>query len=1237
MTRDTTVHCTRMSLNGAWSLRYRRKQNRGKPRRPGPATDLPARVPGDVHLDLMRAGRIKDPLRSDNAPACAWIGRQEWWYQRTFEYEPGPGCHELVFDGLCYVADVWLNGTHIGHHENMHRPLRLDVTRHLKRRNKLEVRLLAFSDKALDTPDIHASAGYPAVGKDYGHKKFAMRKAAYSFGWNWTQGLPLCGIWRDVRLESTPVARTEDVFVRSFPDGRVRVTGTCRASGKQAREARLRIDVREYESGKHVVSTEQPVTLASGTTSFDSRLFIRSPKLWWPVGLGRPFLYKAVVSLESGGTRLSRETVRFGIREVEIREPRISDDRAGFTFAVNGVPVFIRGANWIPPDIIPPRATAQRYKMLLEQAVECGMNYLRFWGGGIYEGDTFYRLCDENGIMLWHDMMFGNGELPDFDTDFVDETRREFEWAVKHLRNHPSIIMWCGSNETDQCCQQYKSMRPHGLYHGEHLLHDLFPEWLAPLDDTREYRPSSGCLGKHSPPGDSYLNFRHGVCHEYYQDPFNTDEELDEKTPAFVNEWYGGSPPLPGSLRKFLKTSERRWDSPAFALHDFSDFLTARGMGPVIARHLTYHDMQDLAAIPFEDLCELLQEWHAEYMTRSIEHYRRRKWICSGYSYWMFDSAYTSIDKSLTDYYATPKPAFFAVKRVNRPLLPIVALYQDRLEAHISNESLSWYQGTLELAVRTFTGRTVHKQKAHVDVAPNSTEQVLSVTWEQAGQPDRAATFAQLTFRSDDGQTSVCNHRFFDKIKRLKLPAARVSIKPVGGKGDTFALHAPTLARRVSIFPSDSRTRPDDNFLDLMPGETRKVRFSRPVAAKDVTVQWANDARAGLVLSRFAPEELRLTPGTPLSISCEFFNPGSRRMQQPVTCLMPDGITADYPRTVSVAPGRAAAFTIALQADPATVVPGNRKATFALGPFDFVQELLVERGPTVSPDGVLTFHNGTGRTLTLEGLTLEWDEKDGKHRRLDLGTLAVPPGNFRRKLLEPNARIVPFSARLRNGDLNLGDQWIGDADGTRLWKGLPVKLFRTGDLTMFATANSDWPNLGAEGHGYRVRPGVDPAVSYKGTDDMQALLFLHHNATTAFIDLLVKGIEYQASESERSLQRGTSLELGLSTTTEQMDFEAVFALTRRGPASHVRLTNGERPQDARRTEGVRLKMFHLPASRMLTYHIAVPWQAIAPVPAEELRVSMVINEREDSQVKIFDGIQGGKSAGRFGVARLARA
>jgi len=1225
----------RTSLNGPWSLRYRRKQASDAARRPSARTAIPARVPGDVHLDLMRAGKIQDPLLGDNAPKCRWIGRQEWWYQRRFRFEPAQGRQELVFEGLCYVADVWLNGTRVGHHENMHRPLRIDVSKHLKRSNTLEVRLLAFSDKALETPHIRASAGYPAVGKEYGYKKHAMRKAAYSFGWNWTQGLPICGIWRDVWLESIPVAKTEDVFVQADPDGSVEVSGICRACVSKKTTGRVRVDISEYDSGKHVTSADTKTMLSPGANPFRLRLFIRNPKLWWPAGLGEPFLYRAVVSLHQEGAPLAEETVRFGIRKVEVWEPRISEDRAGFTFAVNSIPVFIKGANWIPPDIIPPRAGKRRYETLLSQAVECGMNYLRFWGGGIYEGEDFYRLCDEKGIMIWQDMMFGNGELPDFDPAYVAEVEKEVTWAIKHLRNHPSIIMWCGSNETDQCCQQYKARRPGGMYYGERMLHELFPKWLTPLDRTREYRPSSGCLGKHSPPDDSYLNFRHGVCHEYYQDPFNTDEELDEKTPAFVNEWYGGSVPLQSSLNRFLKRSEQKWDSDAFRLHDFSAFLTSRGMGPVIAQHLTDHDMGNLPGIPFKELCDILAEWHAEYMTRCIEHYRRQKWICSGYSYWMFNSAYTSVDKSLTDYYCTPKPAFYAVKRLNRPVLPIVALYRDRLEAHLSNDSLQWHRGTLALAVRTFAGRTVYKESARVALAPNSSERFICVEWNRVGEVDTAGTFVQLTFTSDDGHRRVRNHRFLDKIKRLKLPIARVTIKPVGKSGDRVVLKADSFARRVTVLPSDHSTRPDDNFFDLLPGEAREIRFNRPVPRKRIKVTWSNDRRAGLVLSRFSPDKLCITPGTPLEVSCELFNPGGRPAAQSIRCALPDGFSVVFPKTVVVKPKAATRFAIVIHADPFRAVPGFRRVTFRLGKFRFAQDMLVDKALTISTDGKLQFQNGTHKPLCIDSLTVEWDEKNGDHKSRELGPLSIPPGTFRRRALTPDSRVVPFSVQVRSAGRGLGSHWVGATDAASVWAGLPQTEFRARDLVWFRTANDDWPNLGAEGHGLAVKAGgKDPAISFKGSRKKKALLFLHHNARAFFIDILVRGIDFHAPDSERALDRGTSVELGLSTTPEQMDFECVLALTDKGPGYRIRLKNGRRPKSLAPDPDISLKVFHFPDSRLLTYHVAVARRSLAPRIPDRVRAAFVINENETSHIKVFDGIVGGKSAAAFGVAGL---
>lgn len=1202
-----------------------------RPRRYG----LQATVPGDVHLDLMRAGRIADPLVGDGAAHCRWIGEREWWYARTFPFDAdGDGRHEIVFDGLCYVADVWLNGVHLGRHLNMHRPFRADVTNAVRKRNRIEVRLLAFLPGIESRLDLNwgkrrSAAIDPAICTRRGW----MRKAAYSLGWDWTEGLPLCGIWRAVRIETIPAATIEDPFIRAGAGGEVRISAVCRSVLKERTPARFEVRLFDDKGGRDVAGAATEIQLEPGCTPCGLRMHVSDPKLWWPAGMGPQDLYTAHLHLRIGRKTVAQESVRFGFRDVMIDESRSGKDRARFRFVVNGEPVYAKGGNWVPPSIIPAGVTKQHYRRLIDLAVEAGMNYLRFWGGGIYEGEEFYRLCDERGVMLWHDMMFGNNEHPDFDASFLAEAEREFCWAIKSLRNHPSIVIWCGSNETDQVSGRMRAKRPGGKYYGERLLHEHFPRWLSALDTTRQYRPSSGCMGKYSPPGDDLLNPRYGVSHTVYTDPFGTDESLDDWTASFVNEWYGASPPAEETMRRFLKKRERTWSGPVASMHNFLTVLESRGTPSVLEKYFSHHDLTDLNAIPFDEVCELFRTWHVEHMIRSIEHYRRQKWTCSGNSFWMYNSAFPSMDWSIVDHYGVPKAAFFAVKRANRPLLPVIALYQDRVVAYVVNDTRERLRGKLSLSMLSFAGREAEKTVCDAVVEPNSSQAFLAL--ESVRNHDPATHYLKAVLITSGGRRRIVNHRFPGKYKEHKLPAARVRARRVPGKNDSFSLTTDTVARRVCLGPSNRRNRPDDNFFDLLPGEKKIVTFERPLLLSDVRVTWQNSADRAVVLSRLKPDQWDITPATPLHVDLELFNPTTRTRRPRIDADLPTGLTLTGPGRVSLPPGQTVTVRIAFHADPFAAPVGIHPVVLRVGSIEVRKRIVTRPAFTFAPDGKLEIDNRSEMRIPEGTLSVRWQTTDGARGRQRIGPFPIPAGHMTRPVSLP-ADIAPFSGELLGAGHVLQDCWLGSRDGQSLWNSLPRKRFTSKGLCSTRTRRRDWPSVFTEGHGFLVaRSDADPAVTYGGDHKAQAIVFMHHNAKSFFLSLFLWNVDYaQPYADDEPVSQGSCVEFGMTTTREDIDFEASLALTRKGPQVRVRRRHGE--ATGKVDAGARFKVFVLPESRMITYHYAVDWRSVLPKIGSSVRISLVLRNPDNQSIEIFQGINVPKDPKLFGRLKIGR-
>ena len=433
-----------VSLSGRWELRQARGFNW-----------YPATVPGTVHTDLMAAGVIEDPFPGFGERAIQWVDKEDWIYRRRFDAPAellSCPCVELCFDGLDTYADVTLNGVKLLSADNMFRRWRVRVDGVLKPEgNELEVYF--HSPVKVDMPKWEAYPVHYDPGNDQSFngglldRKISIfaRKAGYHYGWDWGPRIVTAGIWRDVRLEGWSGARISDVFYR-----------VLKADKKQAElEVRLEIEAAEAVGGARVAISAPGVSekafscdLQPGLNSFVVLPKIKKPHLWWPAGLGEQYLYAFRSELSSGAKVLDSKEVEVGIRTVSLER---KDDEAGrsFRFIVNGVPVFMKGANYIPNDIFLPRVGAEEYGRVVSDAAEAGMNMLRVWGGGVYEDDLFYSLCDRAGILIWQDFMFSCSIYP-YEGAFRESVLAEAEDNVRRLRNHPCIALWCGNNECSE-------------------------------------------------------------------------------------------------------------------------------------------------------------------------------------------------------------------------------------------------------------------------------------------------------------------------------------------------------------------------------------------------------------------------------------------------------------------------------------------------------------------------------------------------------------------------------------------------------------------------------------------------------------------------------------------------------------------------------------------------------------------------------------------------------------------
>jgi beta-mannosidase len=549
---------------------------------------LPAQVPGCVHTDLLRNGEISNPFEGTNEKELQWIDRKNWEYVSVFDVSPEQLIHshlELVFEGLDTYAEVYLNDSNILSADNMFRTWKADV-KLLLRATGNELRIVFRSPIHEGLAKLEALGyGYPATNDDseiggLGDKKLSIftRKAPYHFGWDWGPRFVTSGIGKDISIQGWTGFRVTDLFIRQedVTAASARLTAVVDIQSEIEGAGVLKLGT---DDGHH---WEQKVELVSGANRVEWTIEVINPKLWWSRGLGEPQLYTFDVSLilNKDESTIAHKSVRTGLRSIKlVRTP----DKHGssFYFELNNVPVFAKGANHIPNDSFFTEVTTERYRHEIASAAESNFNILRVWGGGIYEQDVFYELCDEYGIMVWQDFMFACSMYPG-DQAFLDNVRGEAEDNVRRLRNHASIVLWCGNNEIDGAWSQYDEDAGWGwkkLYSAEireqlwanyeAVFHQVLPEVVGELAPGIDYWPSSPMQGVTNNAAQHATNSSsHGDVHFWAvwhaSEPF---ENYKLNVGRFMSEYGFQSFPEYKSVKTYARDEEMALESEVMLHH----------------------------------------------------------------------------------------------------------------------------------------------------------------------------------------------------------------------------------------------------------------------------------------------------------------------------------------------------------------------------------------------------------------------------------------------------------------------------------------------------------------------------------------------------------------------------------------------------------------------------------------------------------------------------------------------
>jgi beta-mannosidase len=779
---------------------------------------MPATVPGDVHLDLLANSKIADPFFRDNEARLQWIEKESWEYQLNFDATPAMLARsnvELVFDGLDAAAQVYVNGSLVLNADNMFRIWRVPVKSQL-RAGKNQLRIVFPSPiKAA----AEAAARDPFRQSSKTEEKTYIRKAAYEYGWDWGPRFVTSGIWRPVRLEAWDKLRIADFAIRQRDVSKesAHVDAEVEVEASAAVDAKVMV---QYSDDGSPVAKERKVSLHPGLNVIDLPIEIRKPKLWYPAGYGEQPLYEFTAEVDTGAGLVGTRKVKAGLRSVVLHR-QLDPWGRSFEFIVNGIPVFAKGANVIPFDSFPSRVTTERYRHMLESARDANMNMIRQWGGGYYESDEFYSICDELGIMVWQDFMFGNDWQPGTYA-FKQNIEAEAEDQVRRLRNHPSIVIWCGNNEMELSYNWAPRIAlPSAVrfYMWQDYLTEfsgILPRVVARLDPETPYWPSS-------PSADyEYLTDRYqsgdqhdwGVWH--LKAPF-TDYEKHEW--RFVSEFGFQSFPELRTLESFTQPEDRTGIStPAIVAHQ-----KAIDGNSIIHEYMLrdYPEPKDFASFAY--VSQVLQ---AEGIKIGAEQFRRSRHETMGALFWQLNDCWPVVSWSSIDYYGRWKALQYYARRFFAPILVSPHLEEGSIRTYIVSDRTQTAQANLRARLMDFDGKVLLEESQPVAVAPLVSKVYLDWPLKKltdAGATNTSQVFVEVELTS--GTTILSrNMVYLAPTREVHLKLAKLDVAMAGSGGSyKVRITSPVLARSVYLSFGNLDVRLSDNYFDLLPGESVEI------------------------------------------------------------------------------------------------------------------------------------------------------------------------------------------------------------------------------------------------------------------------------------------------------------------------------------------------------------------------------------------------------------------------------
>ncbi len=816
-----------IDLNGEWAVRGAHFASVG----------LTARIPGCIHEDLLRQGLVEDPFYRDNEKKLQWIGREDWVFSRRFEVDASilhEDCVDLVCEGIDTIATVSLNGVVVGKTENMHRCYRFDLRSSLRPgENTLTVVIESPIGYVANRQAVRQMPEWADPDKQNGHGQ--IRKMGSNFGWDWGPKLATSGIWRPIRIEACSGSRIEHVRIDQF---------------HRANAVELQIHTEltaEAAGGTLQITVFDPQGVVCGSTTCHPQatgeLTIASPALWWPRDMGAQPLYTVSVELRDGqGAVLDRATRRIGLRQIAlVRE----NDEWGesFYFKVNGKPFFCKGTNVIPTSVYGTCRDPGRYRVILERAANENLNTVRIWGGGIYEEDCFYDLCDEMGFLVWQDFMFACSGYPLDEKDFLANVCEESRQQLRRLGHHACLTLWNGNNELELGWSAGWGLVGDTFIPGSfgkmevETYTEFFDKTLRQIC-TREtpqtaYWPAS----PHSPVGDRRDSNNASCGDAHIWNVLMAGERFEFYNACknrFVSEYGYQSLPELAIWKGCLAEEDLNLTSP---MVDFRQRCHQMG-NTVLTLHVARYFRMPR---DFEMTCILSQIQHGLLIKTAVEEWRRNMPRTMGAINWMLNDVWPGVTNATIDYLDNPKAAHYLHRQSMNPVL-VSGKTDAKLgtaEVHVTCDYHPHACGVFRWNLVHVDGRTLNSGEQKLELPQFMTRRLMCLDFKEqleAVEPGNALLFLEIT----DGQGNLISDNILAWVpwKHLNLQAAAIMAKQNGGQVE-LSTDKPALWAWVPQPLNGGLLQ--DNFVHLRPGWARQLALLKPGEIRKLNPQSLRD------------------------------------------------------------------------------------------------------------------------------------------------------------------------------------------------------------------------------------------------------------------------------------------------------------------------------------------------------------------------------------------------------------